>query len=128
MCTVICSTRGLILKDFTFLPPHTFPPTCVLVAERLMTSVKEVTFRRVFHIFPSDIFRHSPCRRCVLAVDSSKSVLEAVVPVNNRLRMEERVVVNEKEVVEVVNSYLSIPVTSFHARKIEQVQLYEIPP
>ena len=61
-------------------------------------------------------------------MDSSKSVLEAVVPVNDRLRMEERVVVNEKEVVEVVNSYLSIPVTSFDVRKIEQVQVHKIPP
>ena len=31
--------------------------------------------------------------------------------------------VHEKEVVEVVNSYLSIPVTSFDARKIEQVEI-----
>ena len=53
-------------------------------------------------------------------MDSSKSVLEAVVPVNDRLRIEESVVVTEKEFVEVVNNYLYIPVTSFDVRKIEQ--------
>ena len=35
--------------------------------------------------------------------------------------------VHEKELVEVVNNYLSIPVTSFNARRIEQVQGYKIP-
>ena len=39
--------------------------------------------------------------------------------------MEKIDLVDEKDVVEVVNSYLSIPVASFDARKIEQV---EIPP
>ena len=61
-------------------------------------------------------------------MDSSKSVLEAVVPVNDRLRIEESVVVTEKEFVEVVNNYLSIPVTSFDVRKIERVQVHKIPP
>ena len=58
-------------------------------------------------------------------MDSRESVLETSVLFNDRLRMEERDVVidlvEEKEVVKVVNSYHSIPVTSFEARKMEQV-------
>ena len=49
-------------------------------------------------------------------MDSSKSVSE--IPLHFA----------EKEEVKVVNSYLSIPVTSFEARKIEQVHVYDIPP
>ena len=64
-------------------------------------------------------------------MDSSKPVSEVVVPVNGQSGMEERDVVidlvTEKEVVKVVNSYLSIPYSSFEARKIEQVQVYYIP-
>ena len=58
-------------------------------------------------------------------MDSRESVLETSVLFNDRLRMEERDVVidlvEEKEVVKVVNSYHSIPVTSFEAKKMEQV-------
>ena len=58
-------------------------------------------------------------------MDSRESVLETSLLFNDRLRMEERDVVidlvEEKEVVKVVNSYHSIPVTSFEARKMEQV-------
>ena len=58
-------------------------------------------------------------------MDSRESVLETSVLFNDRLRMEERDVVidlvEEKEVVKVVNSYHSIPVTSFEVRKMEQV-------
>ena len=60
-------------------------------------------------------------------MDSRESVLETSVLFNDRLRMEERDVVidlvEEKEVVKVVNSYHSIPVTSFEARKMEQVNV-----
>ena len=58
-------------------------------------------------------------------MDSRESVPETSLLFNDRLRMEERDVVidlvEEKEVVKVVNSYHSIPVTSFEARKMEQV-------
>ena len=58
-------------------------------------------------------------------MDSRESVLETSLLFNDRLRMEERDVVidlvEEKEVVKVVNSYHSIPVTSFEAKKMEQV-------
>ena len=58
-------------------------------------------------------------------MDSRESVLETSVLFNDRLRMEERDVVidlvEEKEVVKVLNSYHSIPVTSFEAKKMEQV-------
>ena len=58
-------------------------------------------------------------------MDSRVSVLETSLLFNDRLRMEERDVVidlvEEKEVVKVVNSYHSIPVTSFEAKKMEQV-------
>ena len=62
-------------------------------------------------------------------MDSRESVLETSVLFNDRLRMEERDVVidlvEEKEVVKVVNSYHSIPVTSFEAKKMEQVYVYD---
>ena len=58
-------------------------------------------------------------------MDSRESVPETSLLFNDRLRMEERGVVidlvEEKEVVKVVNSYHSIPVTSFEAKKMEQV-------
>ena len=58
-------------------------------------------------------------------MDSRESVPETSLLFNDRLRMEERDVVidlvEEKEVVKVVNSYHSIPVTSFEAKKMEQV-------
>ena len=58
-------------------------------------------------------------------MDSRESVLETSLLFNDRLRMEDRDVVidlvEEKEVVKVVNSYHSIPVTSFEAKKMEQV-------
>ena len=57
---------------------------------------------------------------------------EDVLPCNVGLGMERREVaidlVHEKEVVEVVNGYLSIPVTSFDARKIEQVEIFSLRP
>ena len=44
------------------------------------------------------------------------------LPVQKRPRMEQREVAKDaEEVLEVVNSYLSIPVTSFTARRMEQV-------
>ena len=62
-------------------------------------------------------------------MDSRESVLETSLLFNDRLRMEERDVVidlvEEKEVVKVVNSYHSIPVTSFEAKKMEQVYVFD---
>ena len=44
------------------------------------------------------------------------------LPVQTRPRMEQREVAKDaEEVLEVVNSYLSIPVTSFTVRRLEQV-------
>ena len=44
------------------------------------------------------------------------------LPVQKRPRMEQREVAKDaEEVLEVVNSYLSIPVTSFTVRRLEQV-------
>ena len=60
---------------------------------------------------------------------SGKKFVSAVaVHVQVRPRLEEREVREGLEVLEVVNSYLSIPVTSFDVRKIEQVQVHKIPP
>ena len=59
-------------------------------------------------------------------MDSSKSVLEADLPVNDHFGIQEGQVIDlvtEKKVVKVVNTYFSIPVSSFEARKIEQVQV-----
>ena len=44
------------------------------------------------------------------------------LPVQKRPRMEQREVAKDaEEVLEVVNNYLSIPVTSFTVRRLEQV-------
>ena len=47
------------------------------------------------------------------------------VPVAYQPTLEKRDVREGKEVVEVVNSYLSIPVTSFPVSRIEQVDKFE---
>ena len=45
------------------------------------------------------------------------------LPVKSRPRVEQRKVGKDaEEVLEVVNSYLSIPVTSFTAKRMEQVE------
>ena len=46
------------------------------------------------------------------------------VPVRARPRLEEREVREGLEVLEVVNSYLSIPVTAFAVSRMEQVECF----
>ena len=52
-----------------------------------------------------------------------KFVSAVALPVQTRPRVEQRKVTKDaEEVVEVVNSYLSIPVTSFTVSRVEQVE------
>ena len=56
-------------------------------------------------------------------MSGDKFVTAVALPVKSRPRVEQRKVVKDsEEVLEVVNSYLSIPVTSFSARRMEQVE------
>ena len=55
-------------------------------------------------------------------MSGGKFVDAVALPVQKRPRMEQREVAKDaEEVLEVVNSYLSIPVTSFTVRRLEQV-------
>ena len=55
-------------------------------------------------------------------MSGGKFVAAVSLPVQKRPRMEQREVAKDaEEVLEVVNSYLSIPVTSFTAMRLEQV-------
>ena len=55
-------------------------------------------------------------------MSGDKFVAAVALPVENRPRMEQREVTKDaEEVLEVVNSYLSIPVSSFTVRRLEQV-------
>ena len=60
-----------------------------------------------------------------MAVSGGKFVSAVAVPVQARPRLEEREVREGLEVLEVVNSYLSIPVTSFAVSRMEQVQCFK---
>ena len=56
-------------------------------------------------------------------MSGDKFVTAVALPVKSRPRVEQRKVAKDsEEVLEVVNSYLSIPVTSFSARRMEQVE------
>ena len=61
------------------------------------------------------------CRQGFISVSRGKFVSAVAVPVQSRPRLEEREVREGLEVLEVVNSYLSIPVTSFAVSRMEQV-------
>jgi len=101
--------KDLSLEEFyksTFSSPHGTLLTCSLVAERLKQAVKEVA-----------------CRQGFMAVSGGKFVSAVAVPVQSRPRLEEREVREGMEVLEVVNSYLSIPVTSFAVCRMEQVNI-----
>ena len=55
-------------------------------------------------------------------MSGGKFVSDVALPVQTRPRMEQREVAKDaEEVLEVVNSYLSIPVTSFTVHRMEQV-------
>ena len=55
-------------------------------------------------------------------MSGGKFVTAVALPVQTRPRMEQRKVTKDaEEVLEVVNSYLSIPVTSFTVSRVEQV-------
>ena len=55
-------------------------------------------------------------------MSGGKFVANVALPVLTRPRVEQRKVDKDvEEVLEVVNSYLSIPVTSFSVRRMEQV-------
>ena len=58
-----------------------------------------------------------------MSVCGWKFVAAVAVPVQARPRLEEREVREGLEVLEVVNSYLSIPVTSFAVSRMEQVEI-----
>ena len=65
------------------------------------------------------------CRQGFVAVSGGKFVSAVAVPVQARPRLEEREVAREGlEVLEVVNNYLSIPVTSFAVSRMEQVECF----
>ena len=56
-------------------------------------------------------------------MSGGKFASAVALPVQTRPRMEQREVAKDaEEVLEVVNSYLSIPVTSFTATRMEQVR------
>ena len=59
-----------------------------------------------------------------MSVCGGKFVAAVAVPVQARPRLEEREVREGLEVLEVVNSYLSIPVTSFAVSRMEQVECF----
>ena len=55
-------------------------------------------------------------------MSGGKFASAVALPVQTRPRMEQREVAKDaEEVLEVVNNYLSIPVTSFTVRRLEQV-------
>ena len=64
------------------------------------------------------------CRQGFIAVSGGKFVSAVAVPVRARPRLEEREVREGLEVLEVVNSYLSIPVTAFAVSRMEQVECF----
>ena len=66
----------------------------------------------------------SGCRQGFIAVSGGKFVSAVAVPVLARPRLEEREVREGLEVLEVVNSYLSIPVTAFAVSRMEQVECF----
>ena len=66
----------------------------------------------------------SGCRQGFIAVSGGKFVSAVAVPVRARPRLEEREVREGLEVLEVVNSYLSIPVTAFAVSRMEQVECF----
>ena len=62
-------------------------------------------------------------RQGFIEVAGGQFVSSVAVPVKARPRLEKREVVEgQMEVVEVVNSYLAIPVTTFSVRRMEQVK------
>jgi len=102
--------KDLTLDEFfksVFSPPPGAPITCKLVAERLKLAVKEVA-----------------CRQGFIEVAGGRFVSSVAVPVKVRPRLEKRQVIEgQMEVLEVVNSYLAIPVTTFSVKKMEQVNI-----
>ena len=64
------------------------------------------------------------CRQGFVTASGGKFVAAVAVPVQARPRLEEREVRDGLEVLEVVNSYLSIPVTSFAVSRMEQVEYF----
>ena len=62
------------------------------------------------------------CRQGFISASGGKFVAAVAVPVQARPRLEEREVRDGLEVLEVINSYLSIPVTSFAVSRMEQVE------
>ena len=63
------------------------------------------------------------CRQGFIEVAGGRFVSSVAVPVKARPRLEKRQVIEgQMEVLEVVNSYLAIPVTTFSVRKMEQVE------
>ena len=97
--------KKLSLQEFsttwTPSPPHGLPLTCALVAERLK---RAVTFR-FGHKLPLNVGEQ-----------------DVALPVETRARVEQRKVTEgEDEVLEVTNSYLSIPVTTFAVSRMEPV-------
>ena len=111
--------KNLSLEEFyksTFSPPPGPPLTSALVAERLMQAVQEVALRQGF-FSTIDVGEQG--------LNWKSNILQDVaLPVQTRARVKQRNVTNE-EVLEVTNSYLSIPVTSFAVSRMEQVDLQD---
>ena len=62
-------------------------------------------------------------RQGFIEVAGGQFVSSVAVPVKARPRLEKREVIEgQMEVLEVVNSYLAIPVTTFSVKKMEQVE------